>query len=285
MRHNPVKEPLLAVQIYGGEPDVMARAAERVVERGAKIVDINMGCPVKKVTRNLAGSALMTVPDRAAEVVLQIIERIDPVPVTVKMRSGWSDDHKNARELALRLRDAGAAAIAIHPRTRAQGYEGSADWSVIAEVKAALPDLPIIANGDIFSADDADEIVRTTGCDAIMIGRAALGNPWIFRDLVERWRAQPAPLPPIARERVETILRHFHETLEHVGDPLRGVRKFRQHLIWYSRGSPDGSKFRERVVLFEEPRAVEDAVETYFGGLESMDPREQPIYDSRSALG
>jgi len=286
LKHDPEREPLLSVQIYGGDPDAMARAAARAVERGASIVDVNMGCPVKKVTRNTAGSALMTVPDRAAAIIGEMVRRVGPaVPVTAKIRSGWTDDQQNAPELGRRLRDAGVAALAIHPRTRSQGYQGRADWSMIRRLKEAVPELPVIANGDIASADDADRVVEQTGCDGVMIGRAALGNPWIFRELAARFAGRPPPPPPSPSERVEASQGHLRALIEHHGDEIRAVRKFRQHLVWYSRGLRDGARFRERVMDLEDRIAVEDQVASFFGGPEWVDAREAPIYDPRTALG
>lgn len=286
LKHDPAREPLLSVQIYGGDPDAMARAAERAVERGAKIVDVNMGCPVKKVTRNTAGSALMTVPDRAAAIIASMVKRLDgAAAVTAKIRSGWTDETKNAPELGARLRDAGVAALAIHPRTRSQGYRGRADWTMIAALQRAVPDLPVIANGDIWDADDADRVVAETGCDGVMIGRAALGNPWIFEQLAARYDDREVPPEPTAEVRIATILRHLSALIEHHEDELRALRKFRQHLVWYSRGLRDGARFRERVMVLEERVAVEEAIASFFGSADWLDGSEPPIYDERAALG
>lgn len=286
LKHDPAHEPLLSVQVYGADPEAMARAAERAVERGAKIVDVNMGCPVKKVTRNTAGSALMTVPDRAAAIIRAMVERVGAdVPVTAKIRSGWTDETKNAPELGVMLEDAGVAAIAIHPRTRSQGYTGRADWTMIAALKRAVPELPVIANGDIWTADDADRVVEQTGCDGIMIGRAALGNPWVFAALAARHAGGAEPPPPSSGQRVKVILHHLDALIEHHEDELRALRKFRQHLVWYSRGLRDGARFRERVMELEDRAAVEDAIVAFFGGAESVDASEMPIYDARTAFG
>jgi len=286
LRHDPRRERLLSVQIYGADPEAMARAAELAVERGARIVDVNMGCPVKKVTRHTAGSALMTVPERAAAIVAAMVRRVgSAVPVTAKIRSGWNDDAKNAPELGARLRDAGVAAIAIHPRTRSQGYRGEADWTMIAALKRAVSDVPVIANGDIWTADDADRVVERTGCDGVMIGRAALGNPWVFAVFAARFDGRPTPAPPSPGVRVATITHHLRALIEHHEDELRALRKFRQHLVWYSRGLKDGARFRERVMALEERAPVEEAIAAYFGCAEAMDAIEAPIYDERTAFG
>ncbi len=286
LRHDPQREPLLSVQIYGGDPTAMARAAELAAERGARIVDVNMGCPVKKVTRSTAGSALMTVPERAAAVVAAMVRAVGPaVPVTAKIRAGWDEDNRNAPEFGRRLEDAGVAAIAIHPRTRSQGYTGRADWGMIRALKEAVTSVPIIANGDITSAADADRVVVETACDGVMVGRAALGNPWIFELLAAHYDQRPEPAPPTPSQRVTTVLHHLRALIHHHGDELRAIRKFRQHLAWYSRGVREGARFRERVMELEDRREVEDAIEGFFGGVESVDLAEAPIYDARAALG
>lgn len=285
LKHDVREEPLLSVQIFGGEPESMARAAEIAVGAGAKIIDINMGCPVKKVTRTGAGSALMCDPERAGSIIRAIHARVgEQIPVTVKIRAGWDDSSKNAPQLGRTLQDAGAAAVALHPRTRAQGYSGSADWSLIALLRAAVS-IPVIANGDIQSVADADRVLEQTGADAVMIGRAALGNPWIFRELLAAHRGEPAPRPLRAAERVETILGHLDRHIEHVGDELRAVRKFRQHLIWYSRGLEGGSAFREMATRLNDRRGVESATQLFFSRAEISDAREAAIYDERAALG
>lgn len=285
LRHDPAKEPLLSVQIFGGEIPSMARAAELAVEAGAKIVDINMGCPVKKVTRSGAGSALLCDPPRAAAIVRAIRERVgDHVPVTAKIRAGWDESSKNATTVGKTLEDAGAAAIALHPRTRAQGYSGRADWTLIGALKRAVA-IPVIANGDIQTVADAERVLSETGADAVMIGRAALGNPWIFRELRAACRGEPVPRAPSPQDRARMILAHLDAHIEHTQDEVRAVRKFRQHLIWYSRGLRGGSSFRETATRLDDRRAVTEAVEVFFTSAELTDPREAAVYDERTALG
>jgi tRNA-dihydrouridine synthase B len=285
LKHDPLKEPLLSVQIFGGEPESMARAAELAVEAGAKIIDINMGCPVKKVTRSGAGSALLCDPLRAGTIVRMIRERVgDRVPVTAKIRAGWDDKSKNAPDVGRQLEDAGVAALALHPRTRAQGYSGSADWTLIALLKSAVK-IPVIANGDVTSVEAADRVLEMTGADGVMIGRAALGNPWIFRELLAAASGLPIPTASLPIERMHTILAHLDAHIEHVGDELRAVRKFRQHLIWYSRGLRGGSSFREIATRIGDRRGVHEAVEVFFSRAEMVSPGEAAIYDERTALG
>lgn len=284
LRHDPEREPLLTVQLYGGDPEAMAEAAAQAVDRGAKIVDVNMGCPVKKITKNQAGSALMRDPDRAVAVVEVMVRRVGhQVPVTVKLRAGWDDRHRNAPELGRRLAEVGAAALALHPRTRQQGYEGAADWSLIARLKEAVEDVCVVANGDVDSPQSAAEVVRRTGCDAVMVGRAALGNPWIFRDLA-RARAGQEAVTVQPTERVESVLRHFREGLEHAGSEDRGLKKFRQHLIWYSRGLMGNVRFREQVLQLDRAVDVEAAIMAFFSQARSAES-EAAEYDARRAYG
>lgn len=285
LRHDPATERTLSVQIFGGDPEAMARGAELAVERGAKMLDINMGCPVKKVTRNGAGSALMTDPERAARIVEMMRERVgEGVPVTAKIRAGWDQQNKNATEVGRALEGAGVAAIAIHPRTRSQGYSGHADWSITRALKGAVS-VPVIANGDIWNVDDAHRVVEETGCDAVMIGRAALGNPWIFRELAAAHSGDEVPAEPTSAERTSMVLRHLRDHVAHIGDEDRAIKKFRQHLIWYSRGMRGGGPFRERAMQLESRAAVEDAIEAFFGRSTVEDVGETPIYDERTALG
>lgn len=285
LTHDPVAEPNLWVQVFGGDPKSMAVGAEHAARGGARILDVNMGCPVKKVTKNGAGSALMCDPRRAAAIIEAMREAVgDEVPVTAKIRAGWDADNKNAVEVGRALEGAGCAAVAIHPRTRQQGYSGQADWSVIRDLRAAVG-IPVIANGDVFTVADADRVVAETGCDAVMIGRAALGNPWIFRALAASWRGELERAPVSAEERVQVILQHLAAHLEHVGDPERGLKKFRQHLIWYSRGMRGGAAFRERAMGLSERAAVHEAVEDFFGKSELDNRGEGPIYDERTAFG
>lgn len=285
LRHDPDREQTLAVQIFGGDPVAMARAAELAVARGARMLDINMGCPVKKVTRNGAGSALMTDVARAADIVRAMHERVgNRVPVTAKIRAGWDESSINAPSFGRALEDAGLAAIALHPRTRRQGYSGRADWSLIAALKAAVR-IPVIANGDVFSVADADRIVAETGCDAVMVGRAALGNPWLFRELAAAHAGRPLPASPTPSDRVRLILRHLSDHIEHIEDEGRALKKFRQHLIWYSRGMRGGAAFREHAMRLDARPRIEALIEAFFGTAEPSHRFEAPIYDERTAFG
>lgn len=285
LRHDPEAEPQLAVQVFGGDPEPMAKAAEMAAARGAKMIDVNMGCPVKKVTRNMAGSALMTDPTRAASIISAMREAVgDAVPITAKIRAGWDANSINAVEVGRALEGAGVAALAIHPRTRTQGYTGTADWSVTRALVEAVR-VPVIANGDVFSVADAERCVATTGCAGLMIGRAALGNPWIFHQLADAFDGRPPRSAPVGAERAGFVLAHLDAHLEHHGDGMRGLKKFRQHLVWYSRGMRDGHAFRAEVMELETRAAVEDSIFRFFSAAGPQDLSEAAIYDERTALG
>jgi nifR3 family TIM-barrel protein len=279
LRFDPEVERPYSLQIFGGDPEAMARASVMGREYGAQIIDINMGCPVKKVTKNGAGSALLCEPLRAAEIVRRIREA-SGLPVTCKIRSGWDDKNRNYLQLASQLFDAGCAALAIHPRTREQGYSGKADWGVIADLKRHFPDRTIIGNGDVKTPADAQRMLDTTGCDFVMIGRAALGNPWIFRELT-------GGEPPTPEERCEGVLAHFRAHVEFVGDALGAVRSFRRHMAWYAHGLHGAAAFRAEVNALDTPEAVEAAVRRFFvsASLDVSGPTEEQDVDYRAALG
>jgi len=249
------------VQLFGGEPDSMAIAAEASVKAGAHMLDINMGCPVKKVTKTGAGSALLCDTSRAADVVRAMRKAVgEKVPVTAKIRAGWDSHSINCEDMGRRLEDAGVGAISLHARTRAQGYSGKADWSLIRRLKDAVK-VPVIGNGDVKTVADAKRMQAETGCDFVMLGRAALGNPWIFRSLCAGMDL-PAPTPP---ERMETIVRHLREHVEFIGDETRAIRQFRQHIIWYSKGLAGGAAFRDSVMRHDTYNAVMDLCLQFFG--------------------
>ncbi len=259
LRHDPKVEQPFCVQLFGGDPERMAQAGVAARDLGARIIDINMGCPVPKVTRNGAGSALMGDPARAA-LIVQKVREATGLPVTAKIRSGWDSSRVNAVDVARALEQAGAAALAIHPRTRAQAYSGKADWSVIAQVKKTIA-IPVIGNGDVKSPADARRMFEETGCDAVMVGRAALGNPWIFRQLT-------GGPPPDRAERLALVSRHFEEHLAFFGDPLGGVRAFRKPLLWYARGLRGANQFRTGATLLDDPAQVRSAIERFFSTAE-----------------
>jgi tRNA-dihydrouridine synthase B len=279
LRHDASVERPYSLQIFGGEPGVMAASALIGKAHGAQILDVNMGCPVKKVTRTQAGSALLCDVSRAAEIVARMID-VTGLPVTAKIRSGWDAQSRNYLDIAGALKEAGCAALAVHPRTRAQGYSGRADWNVIADLKRTFPSWTIIGNGDVKTQEDARRMLETTGCDFVMIGRGALGNPWIFRVL----NGGPAPT---SEERRDLVREHFRAHLAFVGEDLPAVRSFRKHLAWYAHGLRGASAFRNAVNVLEAPFAVERAIDSFFGQAsrdEAEAAGEQEL-DYRAALG
>jgi tRNA-dihydrouridine synthase B len=246
-----------AVQIFGREPDVLARAAEMAAEVGATIVDINMGCPAKKVTSGLCGSALMREPELAAALV-RAVRRALPasIPVTVKHRVGWDECSINAPEFALRLVDAGAAMITVHGRTRAQGFSGTVRLEPIAAVRAALPkEIPVIGNGDVKTIEDYQRMKAETGVDGVMIGRGAMGNPWFFRALQALERGEPDPGAPTLDERHQVWRRHADLVLTHSVERMH-VHELRKTLAWYSRGLRGGADLRTRAGGERNPTAL-----------------------------
>lgn len=226
-----------AVQLFGSDPVCMEEAATIVVEKAhPDIIDINMGCPVPKVVKSGDGSALMRDPALAAQVAKAVIRGARGVPVTVKLRAGWDKGSINCVEVALALQEAGVAAVAVHGRTRTQMYAGRADWNVIRSVKAAL-DVPVMANGDIFSGEDAAHILRYTGADIAMVGRGVFGNPWIFRDALTALAGQPLPPPPTLQERCDTAMAQFHLAMANKGEKIACLEA-RRHYAWYLKGIP-----------------------------------------------
>lgn len=234
----------ISMQIFGSNAAYMAAAAAIVESRGAWLIDINMGCPTPKIVKNGEGSALMKEPDRAAEIVKAVVERVQ-APVTVKMRKGWDESSVNAVELARLVVDAGAAAVTVHGRTRSQFYAGKADWEIIAAVKRAV-DVPVIGNGDIRTPQDALSMMEQTGCDGVMIGRAALGNPWVLSQTV-RYLETGELLPgPTIQERVKKALKHFELLIKIKGETV-AVWEIRKHAAWYMKGLRGAARLREHV--------------------------------------
>ncbi len=238
--HGPIESPF-AVQLFGRDPDIMAEAAEKFVERGADIIDINMGCPVRKVTSNGEGSALMNEPSLAADIVSAIVRRVN-VPVTVKIRRGYVTGDETAPAVASMLEQAGASAIAVHGRFRDALYSGKSDPGVISRVKASVS-IPVIGNGDIRSAEDAGRMLEATGCDAVMIGRGALGNPWIFSELLG---APPFIKSAAPDEFLRMIERHYAAEIAYKGEDT-AVLEMRTHLSWYLKGLRGSASLRDAV--------------------------------------
>ncbi len=273
----------IAVQIAGTDAAMMAEAAVYNIERGAQIIDINMGCPAKKVCNKWAGSALMRDEPLALEIVSAVVDAAQPhgVPVTLKMRTGWSMEHRNAVKLARDFESAGVQMLTVHGRTREQGYKGQAEYDTIAAVKAAVR-VPVVANGDVRSPEKAREVLAATGADAVMIGRAAQGRPWIFREIAHFLDTGTHRAPPLVAEVRRLLLDHRVEHYALYGD-YSGVRTARKHIGWYVRALPGGEEFRSRMNAIEDCEAQLRAVGEYFDGLADQMDRI-PQYQAAEVL-
>ena len=257
----------IAVQIAGTDAQMMADAAAYNIDRGAQIIDINMGCPAKKVCNKWAGSALMQDETLALEIVAAVVAACEPhrVPVTLKMRTGWSQSNKNAARIALAAQEAGVQMVTVHGRTREQGYGGQAEYDTITAVKAALR-IPVVANGDINSPEQARDVLASTGADAVMIGRAAQGRPWIFREVAHFLATGSHLAPPLVADVKRLLVEHLRDHYDLYGEFL-GVRTARKHIGWYVKALPGGEDFRARMNLMESCDQQTAAVADFFDAL------------------
>lgn len=254
-------EGLASLQLFGSDPVIISEMAKRIEDRPHAFIDINMGCPVPKVVNNGEGSALMKNP-KLVEEILTALVKASTKPVTVKIRKGFDEEHVNAVEIAKIAESCGVAAVAVHGRTREQYYSGHADWEIIAKVKDAVS-IPVLGNGDVDSALKAEAMFKETGCDGILIGRAAQGNPWIFREVTEYLKTGVIVAPPTNEEKKQTILRHAALQLEYKGE-YTGVREMRKHLSWYTVGMPNSAKFRQTINAMETMEQLVESVERIF---------------------
>lgn len=255
----------LGAQIFGADPEIMAEAARIVMDHGVDLIDINMGCPVKKVIKAGAGAILMKDPALVARII-ETVKKAVKIPVSAKIRSGWNRSSINAVEIARTIEDSGADAITVHARTADQGYSGHADWKIIASVKKAVK-IPVIGNGDIQQPQDAVNMLAETDCDAVMIGRGALGNPWIFKGVSQILGGMTIDCLPSLNQRLEMIENHWKMESELLGVKLAG-KSFRKHILWYTKGLDNSHKFRELAGKINNEQEMIDNLKKYFQSLE-----------------
>lgn len=263
LQSSPADRPL-GIQLFGDDPRLLAEGARLVAGYG-DLLDINMGCPVRKVVNSGAGSALLRDPARVKEI-LREVRRATSLPLTIKIRTGWQADEPSFREIARIAEAEGCDAITLHPRSRAQMFEGHADRAKIAELKLAVK-IPVIGSGDLFSAGDIDAMLRETGCDGVMVARGALGNPWIFREALALLAGNEPP-PPTPGERLAAALRHLELFADLAGERV-AVREMRKHISWYARGVAGAARFRSLVNMLEGRETLIKALRDFFAGAES----------------
>ena len=257
----------IAQQIFGSDVDSFVKAAKLVEDKmHPDIIDINMGCPVPKVAiKSQAGSALLKNPDKIKEIVSAVVKAVS-VPVTVKIRSGWDSNSVNAVEVAKVIEEAGASAITVHGRTRAQGYSGNADWNIIKQVKEMVS-IPVIGNGDVTSAEKAKEMLDFTGCDAVMIGRGVLGNPWLIKECVSYLESGIIPPKPSAREKIEMLKRHYQLLVDSTSEK-QAILEIRTHALWYIKGMPKSAYIKNEICKTKNSEDLFKILNDYLGDLD-----------------
>lgn len=249
-----------AIQLFGSDPEILGAMGKKIESYPIDIIDVNMGCPAPKIVKNGEGSALTKTPELVGKIVKALVES-QSKPVTIKFRKGFDDAHVNAVEIAQIAEENGAAAVAVHGRTREQYYSGKADWEIIRHVKQAVH-IPVIGNGDVFTPQDAKELMEFTGCDAIMIGRGAQGNPWIFKRTIHYLQTGELLPEPTAEERVEKALRHAQMLMEYKGEYI-GIREMRKHMAWYMKGLPGAAELRGKLNVTENMADMEALLRGY----------------------
>ena len=266
MEIDPVEHPV-SMQLFGNEPELMAQVAASIEEQPFDILDINMGCPVPKVVNNGEGSALLKNPELVRKIVTSVVKAVDK-PVTVKIRRGFDEDSVNAVEIAKIIEDCGAAAVAVHGRTREQYYSGKADWDIIRQVKEAVS-IPVIGNGDVTSPETAVALMEQTGCDGIMIGRAVRGNPWLFSEILHYMETGEHKARPIMEEVREMILRHTRMQVELKGE-YTALREMRKHVAWYTAGFPHSARLRARTNEISTMQELEELISVQGNGFDGV---------------
>lgn len=260
MQIHPCETPV-SLQLFGSDPDIISEMAKRIENKPFAILDINMGCPVPKVVNNGEGSALMKNPKLVEEILTKLVKATYK-PVTVKIRKGFNDDNVNAVEIARIAESCGVAAVAVHGRTREQYYSGKADWEIIRKVKEAVK-IPVIGNGDVVDALSAKALQDQTGCDGIMVGRAAQGNPWIFHEIITYLETGVIPPKPTPEQVKDVVIRHAKLQLKFKGE-YTGVREMRKHLSWYTTGYPNSARFRQMINSMESMEELIKSIEQIF---------------------
>ena len=291
IRHDPDETPR-SVQLYGVDPATVGAAVRMLVEEDrADHVDLNFGCPVAKVTRKGGGAALPWKTELFRGVVREAVRAAAPagVPVTVKMRKGIDADHLTYLDAGRIAQDEGAAAVALHARTAEEYYGGEADWSAVARLKEVVTDVPVLGNGDIWSADDAVRMVRRTGCDGVVVGRGCLGRPWLFADLAAAFAGDPTRFRPTLGQVSAVLVRHARLLVDHYDDELRALRDLRKHMTWYLKGYPAGSELRARLGMVESLAELDDLVgrldlDVPYPGEPAEGPRGRTVGAKRVAL-